>query len=551
MVIERKPPVQLVRQDASGLTRRDMLKMAGLTLAATAAPALSPFMPLASAQEVPQGGTVVVGLVAEPTSLDPGDLTDINSMRLVRNIYDGLTGFEPETFTIKPLLAESWEVSEDGLTYDFKLREGVTFHDGTPFNADAVKFAFDRMLDPEHPYHDTGPFPFASFYFGAIDNIEVVDEFNARFNLKQPYAPLLNTLAVACGFIPSPEAVMAFGQDFNQNPVGTGPFKFVSWEHNQRVTLEGNPDYFEGAPALANLVFRPIVEEQTRFTELLSGGVNFIVDVPPDNIAQLKEDPTFTFMEQPGPHIWWVTINTQMAPFDDVRVRQALNYAVNKEAIVTQILQSTGDVAHTVVPPAIEWAYNPDAQSYPYDPAKARELLAEAGYPDGFETTFWVTESGSGMQSPRTMAEAIQADLQAVGITTTIEVAEWGAYLALYNAGMGDKAGLAEMSWMFDTGDPHTVLPLNFSVDAYPPDGFNTGNYINEQVDELMKQAAVSMDQEERGELYKEVQQSTSEEAPWIFIDYARQNAAMAANVKGFLLSPSFLLSFKDTYVEE
>ncbi len=551
MGIERKSPVQLVRQEASGLTRRGILKAAGFTLAASTAPVLSPFTRLASAQEVPQGGTVVVGLVAEPTSLDPGDLTDINSMRLVRNIYDGLTGFEPETFTIKPLLAESWEVSEDGLTYDFKLREGVTFHDGTPFNADAVKFAFDRMLDPEHPYHDTGPFPFASFYFGAIDNIEVVDEFNARFNLKQPYAPLLNTLAVACGFIPSPEAVMAFGQDYNQNPVGTGPFKFVSWEHNQRVTLEGNPDYFEGAPALANLVFRPIVEEQTRLTELLSGGVNFIVDVPPDNIAQLKEDPTFTFMEQPGPHIWWVTINTQMAPFDDVRVRQAVNYAVNKEAIVTQILQSTGDVAHTVVPPVIEWAYNPDAQSYPYDPEKARELLAEAGYPDGFETTFWVTESGSGMQSPKTMAEAIQADLQAVGITTTIEVAEWGAYLDLYNAGMGDKAGLAEMSWMFDTGDPHTVLPLNFSVDAYPPDGFNTGRYINEQVDQLMKDAAVSMDQEERGELYKEVQQITSEEAPWIFVDNAKQNAAMAANVKGFVLSPSFLLSFKDTYVEE
>jgi peptide/nickel transport system substrate-binding protein len=551
MAKDRNVLTAFVRPSATEYTRRGILKAAGVTLAAAAAPGLAPFTPGIAAQEVPQGGTVVAGLVAEPYSLDPGVLTDINSMRLVRNIYDGLTGFEPGTFTIKPLLAESWEVSEDGLTYDFKLREGVTFHDGTPFNADAVKFAFDRMLDPEHPYHDTGPFPFASFYFGAIDTIEVVDELNARFNLKQPYAPLLNTLAVACGFIPSPEAVMAMGKDFSQSPVGTGPFKFVSWEHNQRVTLEGNPDYFEGAPALANLVFRPIVEEQTRFTELLSGGVNFIVDVPPDNIAQLKEDPTFTFMEQPGPHIWWVTINTQMAPFDDVRVRQAVNYAVNKEAIVTQILQSTGDVAHTVVPPVIEWAYNPDAQSYPYDPEKARELLAEAGYPDGFETTFWVTESGSGMQSPKTMAEAIQADLQAVGITTTIEVAEWGAYLDLYNAGMGDKAGLAEMSWMFDTGDPHTVLPLNFSVDAYPPDGFNTGRYINEQVDQLMKDAAVSMDQEERGELYKEVQQITSEEAPWIFVDNAKQNAAMAANVKGFVLSPSFLLSFKDTYVEE
>ena len=530
-------------------TRRLLLKASGVAFAAAAVPALSPLAAPAAAQEA-ANGTVIVGLVAEPTSLDASQLTDINSMRLVRNIYDGLTGFEPGTFTIKPLLAESWEISEDGLTYTFNLRQGVTFHDGTPFTSDAVKFAFDRILDPEHPYYDTGPFPFASFYYGAIDETQVVDEYTVRMQLKQPYAPLLNTLAVACGFIPSPEAVKTYGKDYNQNPVGTGPFRFVSWEHNQRVTLAGNPDYFEGAPRLQNLVFRPIVEEQTRLTELLSGGVNFIVDVPPDNIAQIKEDPTFQFVEQPGPHIWWVTINTQMKPLDDVRVRQALNYAVNKEAIVTQILKNTGSVAHTVVPPAIEWAYNPDAKSYPYDPEKAKQLLAEAGYPDGFETTFWVTESGSGMQSPKTMAEAIQADLQAVGVKTNIEVAEWGAYLSLYNGGMGDKAGLAEMSWMFDTGDPHTVLPLNFSADGYPPNGFNTGRYINLEVDELLKQAAVSLDREERGRLYKEVQMITSEEAPWIFVDNAKQNAAMLANVKGFTLSPSFLLNFKDTYVE-
>jgi peptide/nickel transport system substrate-binding protein len=537
-------------RSATGMTRRGILKAAGVTLAAAAAPSLPPMVGPTAAQDAAQGGTVIAALVAEPTSLDPGQLTDINSMRLVRNIYDGLTGFEPGTFTIKPLLAESWEISEDGKTYTFKLRQGVNFHDGTPFTADAVKFAFDRMLDPEHPYHETGPFPFASFYFGAIDETEVVDASTVRMHLKDPYAPLLNTLAVACGFIPSPEAVKAHGKDYSQNPVGTGPFKFVSWEHNQRVTLEANPDYLEGAPKLQNLVFRPIVEEQTRLTELLSGGVNFIVDVPPDNIEQLKADPTFQFVEQPGPHIWWATINTQIKPLDNVRVRQALNYAVNKEAIVTQILKDTGSVAHTVVPPAIEWAYNPDAQSYPYDPEKAKQLLTEADYADGFEMTFWVTESGSGMQSPKTMAEAIQADLQAVGITTTIEVAEWGAYLDLYNSGMGDTAGLAEMSWMFDTGDPHTVLPLNFSADGYPPNGFNTGRYINERVDELLKQAAVSLDQEQRGELYKEVQKITSEEAPWIFVDNAKQNAAMLANVKGFQLSPSFLLSFKDTYVE-
>ena len=536
---------------SSRLSRRSVLKAAGAGMAVAAVASAPRYAPIVRAQDIPQGGSLVAGLVAEPTSLDPGFLTDINSMRLVRNIYDGLTGFEPGTFKVKPLLAKSWDISQDGLTYTFHLQEGVAFHDGTPFNADAVKFTFDRMLDPNHPYHDTGPFPFASFYFGAIGQTEVVDEHTVTMHLKQTFGPLLNTLAVTCGFIVSPVAVKKFGKDYGQNPSGTGPFKLTSWDHNERVSLERNPNYFGGAPHLDNLVFRPIVEEQTRLTELLSGGVNFIVDVPPDNIDQIKSDPTYQFAEQPGPHVWWVTINTAMKPFDDVRVRQALNYAVNKDAIVSDILKGTGDVAHTAVPPVIEWAFNADAAKYPYDVAKAKQLLADAGYLNGFETTFWVTESGSGMQSPKTMGQAIQADLQAVGIKTNIEVSEWGAYLALYNAGMGDKAGLAEMSWMFDTGDPATVLPLNFMSDGYPPKGFNTGRYTNKQVDQLLTDAGKSLDQEKRGEMYKEVQKITSEEAPWIFVDNAKQNAAMLANVQGFQLSPSFLLSFKDTYIKQ
>ncbi len=543
--------VRLDRVVLRELTRRGLLKVAGGALTAVTLSGLYPRTAKVASQDTTQGGTVVAGLVAEPTSLDPAQLTDINSMRLVRNIYDGLTDFEPGTFNIRPSLATSWEVSGDGLSYTFHLREGVKFHDGTPFNADAVKFAFDRMLDDSHPYHNTGPFPFASFYFGAIQETQVLDDLTVKMVLRQPYAPLLNTLAVASGFIPSPDAVKKYGADYNQYPTGTGPFKFVSWDHNVKVTLERNPDYWDGAPSLANLIFRPITEEQTRLTELLSGGVNFIVDVPPDNIAQIKGDESFLFVEQPGPHVWWLSINTSMKPFDDVRVRQALNYAVNKEAIVTSILQATGTEAHTVVPPAIEWAYNPDARKYPYDPEKAKQLLAEAGVTSGMAVTFWVTESGSGMQSPKTMAEAIQADLQAVGITTNIEVMEWGAYLSKYNSGMGNEAGLAEMSWMFDTGDPHTVLPLNLAQSAIPPEGFNTGYYKNARVDELIDEASKTLDVERRGALYKEVQQITSEEAPWLFVDNAKQNAAMAANVQGFELSPTFLLRFKDVSVEQ
>jgi len=222
---------------------------------------------------------------------------------------------------------------------------------------------------------------------------------------------------------------------------------------------------------------------------------------------------------------------------------------VNKEAIVEGILQNTGEVAHTVVPPVLEWAYNPDAMKYPYDPDKAKSLLEEAGVSD-LKTTFWVTESGSGMQSPKTMAQAIQADLQNVGIATELVVMEWGAYLDKYNSGMGDEAGLAEMSWHFGSGDPDVVLPLTLQGDAVPPDGFNTGAYKNDRVDELLKKTREVTDIDERGDMYREIQEITSEEAPWLFVDNAKQNAGMTANIKGFVLSPTFLLDFRNVTME-
>ncbi len=174
-------------------------------------------------------GTLVVGLVAEPTSLDPGQLTDINSMRVLSNVYDTLVRFSPGTFDLRPGLATSWTISPDGLTYTFTLRKGVTFHDGTPFTADAVKFTYDRLLDSEHPYHDTGPFPFAVFYYGAIRETRAVDPYTVRFTLKQRFSPLLHNLTLNTGRIVSPAAVKKWGKEFASHPVGTGPFTFVSW----------------------------------------------------------------------------------------------------------------------------------------------------------------------------------------------------------------------------------------------------------------------------------------------------------------------------------
>lgn len=502
-------------------------------------------------QAAPAPKTLVVGLVAEPTSMDPGQLTDINSMRVLSSVYDTLVRFKAESFTLEPGLATSWTISPDGLQYTFKLRRGVFFHDGAPFNAEAVKFTYDRLLDPKHPYANTGPFPFAGFYYGAIKQVSVVDPYTVRFTLKQSFSPLLNNLTLNTGRIVSPAAVKKWGKEFASHPVGTGPFKFVRWEKNVRIVLEANSGYWGGRAKLDRLIFRPLPEEQTRVTELLSGGVDFIVDVPPDNIEQIRKDARFAFYQQPGPHVWWVTLNVRKKPFSDVKVRQAANYAVNKEAIANDILKGTATVSSGPIPPAITWAYTDQVAKYPYDPAKAKRLLAEAGYPNGFPAIFWIPESGSGMQSPKTMAQAIQADLAAVGIRAQIQTFEWGAYLNQYGKGFGSEADMGALSFMLDPGDPAPMLSLILDGHALPPNGFNGGYYKNDDVDKLLAAATRTVDLKQRGDFYRAMQRIVADEAPWIFIDHALQNAAGLKKVKNFQLHPSFYMFFDEIDVSQ
>ena len=249
------------RRATSGLSRRRFVQTlgAGVVLGVAAPTLLAPVGSAAPASNAAAAapGTLVIGLVAEPTSLDPGQLTDINSMKLLGAMYDTLVRFKPDSFDLAPSLATSWDISSDLMLYTFKLRPGVKFHDGTDFSADAVKFTYDRLLDPNGPYADTGPFPFAPGYYGSIAETIVVDPLTVQFRLNRQDASLINAFTLNTGRIVSPQAVKTSRKNFAQNPVGTGPFKFVSWDHNVRITLTANPDYWDGAPALSQLIFRP------------------------------------------------------------------------------------------------------------------------------------------------------------------------------------------------------------------------------------------------------------------------------------------------------
>jgi peptide/nickel transport system substrate-binding protein len=498
-----------------------------------------------------QGGTIVVGLQAEPTTLDSQQISDYNSHRASYGIYDELLRFKDESTEVEPGLAESWDISEDGTVYTLHLRQGVKFHDGTDFNAEAVKFNLERQIDPNHPYHDTGEFPYAEFTWGTVDKVDVVDDYTVQITLKEPFAPFLNHLAMHPAAMVSPTAIEKYGRDISSNPVGTGPFKFVSWTPGVEVVLEKNPDYWGQVPYIDRVIYRPIIEDQSRLTELEAGGVNFIVNVPPDDLARLKEDERFSVVEQPGMHTWWVAFNQSKAPFNDTRVRQAMNYAVNKQSIVDNLLQGTGTLAINPLPPVV-WSYTDDIQRYDYNPEKAKELLAEAGYPDGFQCSFWVPESGSGMQQPVAMGTAIQADLKAVGIDCQIQTFEWGTYLDKVIV-PPDQAefDLFEMSWIGDNGDPDNHLYILLSGDQWPPAGYNMGFYKNDQVDELLREARVTLDRGKRTELYQEAQKLIAQDPPWITIDHETQIVVMDKNIKNFKLHPTGPFRFDKVWIEE
>ncbi|ABC26936.1 ABC-type dipeptide transport system, periplasmic component [Hahella chejuensis KCTC 2396] len=491
-----------------------------------------------SAAQTP-ANVLVVGQIAEPKSLDPHAVTALNDFRILINLYDGLVRYKDGTLEVEPALAESWTISDDGKIYTFTLRKGVLFHDGAPLTAEAVKFNFERMLDENHPYHDTGPFPLA-FFFSPIEKVEAIDDLQIRFVLKAPYAPFLSNLAYPTGLIISPDSVKKYAKDYGRHPAGTGPFRFAEWVSNAKVVIVRNENYWDDAPPLEAVVFRPITDANTRMAEMLSGGVDLMVETPPDNLAVFEKDPGFQVYQQAGPHLWFLILNNKKGPFADRRMRQAINYAIDKKALVENVLQGTAEIAKGPIPPAFAWAYNTNLDTYAYNPDKARALIKAAGR-EGAQLTFYVTEGGSGMLEPVAIGAAIQADLAKVGLQVKIVTYEWNTFLSKVNPGLPGDVDMAEMAWM--TNDPDTLPYLALRSDAWPDKGgFNSGYYANPKVDDLLERARRATDQDERATLYKEMQFIVEEDAPWAFIANWKQNAVSNTRVKNFKLQPSFFL---------
>lgn len=494
------------------------------------------------------GDLLIVGQIAEAQSLDPHVATSTNDFRILENIYEGLVRFADGTLNIQPALAKSWDISEDGLRYTFTLRRDVRFHDGTAFDAAAVRYNFERMLDPTHPEHTTGPFPLA-FFFSVIETINTPDSHTVELILSEPFAPLLANLAYPTGYMVSPAAVRERQRDFGRNPSGTGPFKFADWKSHRWLRIERNPDYWGSPARLQSVVFRPLSDENARLTELLAGGCDIVVEAPPEILDFFRRREGYQVSEQAGPHLWFLILNTREGPFADDRMRRAVNYAIDRESIANELLRGAATPAAGPVAEAFGSAFTGDLSPYPHDPEKARELITEAGY-TGSEIRLIATESGSGMLNPQAMAVAIQADLAEVGLKLEIEIFEWNTFLARVNAGLSGLGDMAQMAWM--TNDPDTLPYLALRTEAWPESGgFNSGYYSNPKVDKLLERARRKTDPQARAPLYREVQRIVHEDAPWLFMVSWKQNAVARSQVRGFNLQPSFLLRLSGVYKDE
>lgn len=476
----------------------------------------------------------------DPVGLDPANVTDGESIYVTQQILETLVKYKDENTEVIPALAESWESSKDGLTWTFHLRKDVKFHDGTPFNAQAVKFNFDRWMDKNNPYHH-GEFEYYGYMFGGypgvIKEVKAVDDYTVQITLNSPLAPFLSNLAMPNFAISSPEAIKKYGQDYFKHPVGTGPFKFVEWKKDDQVVLERNDEYWGGKANFDKVIFRTIPDNSARLMELKSGNIDAMIGLNPDDVETVKNDPNLQLLLRPSMNVGYLAMNMEKKPFDNVKVRQAINYAINKKALVDAFFGGLAKPAKNPLPPSL-WGYNDEIQDYEYDPAKAKALLAEAGFPNGFSTTLWAMPVARPyMPQPKQIAEAIQKDLEAVGIKAKIVTYDWATYL---KKGENGEHELYLLGWTGDNGDPDNFLYVLLDKDnAKKGSASNVSFYKNDKVHELLIKAQQESDQAKRAEYYKEAQVIIHNDAPWVPLVHSTPPVAAKKTVKNWMPHPT------------
>ncbi|HEY4552705.1 MAG TPA: glutathione ABC transporter substrate-binding protein [Bacillaceae bacterium] len=496
-----------------------------------------------SKEEAKAGGDLVLAILSDASSLDPHGSNDVPSSNVQANLYETLVN-RNEDNEIEPGLAESWE-PVDEVTWEFKLREGVKFHDGESFNAEAVKANLDRIRDK-----DVASPRF--FLFEMIKSVDVVDDTTVRITTEYPFAPLLAHLSHNGGGMISPKSIeedynaMKEGKDpgsvISQNPVGTGYFKFDSWKPGQEIKLVRNDEYWDKPAKVDSVTFKVVPESATRIAELETGNAHIADPVQPNEVKRVNDSGEAEVNQKASSSLSYIGFNTEKEPFNDVRVRQAISMLVNKDEIIEGVYEGFGIPAIGPLAPGI-FGYDDSVKPIEHNVEKAKELLKEAGYENGFKTSIWTNDNPQRVN----MAVLLQETLKQVNIEVNIEQMEFGAYLEKTAAGEHD---MFILGWSNPTGDADYGMYALFHSSQKGDPG-NRSFYSNEEVDKLLDEGRRETDAGKRAELYKKVQDHLVEDAPMVYIHHQEYLTGVSKKIQGFSIDTSGIYQLKDvSFVE-
>jgi peptide/nickel transport system substrate-binding protein len=517
-----------------------------------------------------EGVTFIFGRGGDGVGLDPSVITDGESFRVINQGCESLLAYDKGTTNTVPSLAESWESNEAGTEWTFKIREGVKFHDGTDLNADAVVFNFERWWDPENPYHfEEQAFEYwnnmwAGFKGDSIVTaIEKVDDYTVKFTLSEPLAPILANMAMPMFSIASPAAIEEYGLDYGTPEVGyvcTGPYQFEEWVTGDRITLSRFADYWGEVPGnVERIIVRTIPDNSARFLALQSGEIHALEQANIEDLGTAEASDEVYVETRPALNTGYLAFNYQIEEFNDPLVREAIAAAIDKQSIVDAFYGDYGEPATQFLPPMV-WGHNPDLTGVEYDPDRAVELLAEAGFPDGISEV--TLEDGSTIPlklfympvvrfyypDPEAIGQAMAAQLAAVGINVELELAgDWATYLDLRRS--GELVGLYQLGWGGDNGDPDNFLGYFFGEADEPI--AREGFYENPELAAILVEARSTTDQAARTALYEQAEQMLFEDVGRIWIAHNSTPLIFRSEVSGYIPNPVGTELYKYVTVEQ